>query len=133
MVEKLYFSISELCKSDTAKQYGINNTPTTMEQIDNMLLLIYHVLQPLRMKLDKAVIVNSGYRCPLLNNRVGGVRNSQHLTGQAADIKVSGVSHKTLFDYIKNSDIIYDQLILEKGCVHVSYSSKHNRMQAFTL
>ena len=133
MVEKLYFSISELCKSDTAKQYSIDNAPTTMEQIDNMVNLIHNVLQPLRVKIGKAVIVNSGYRCPLLNNRVGGVRNSQHLTGQAADIRVNGVPHKTLFEYIKNSDIVYDQLILEKGCVHVSYSSKHNRMQAFTL
>lgn len=131
MTEKLYFSIKELCHSDTAKQYGIDNTPTTIEQIDNMMKLIHYVLQPLRIKLGKPVRVPSGYRCPLLNNRVGGVRNSQHLTGQAADIVVDGVPLKTLWEYIKNSNIEYDQLILEKGCVHVSYSPQHNRLQAF--
>jgi hypothetical protein len=91
------------------------------------------VLRPLRVRLDKPVIVNSGYRCPEVNRLVGGVSNSQHVLGQAADIKVEKVTARTLFDYIKNSDIVYDQLILENGWVHVSYNPKHNRMQAFIL
>lgn len=133
MIEKLYFTIYELCNSATAKKHGINNNPRTMEHIHNLWCLHHYVLRPLRVRLDKPVIVNSGYRCPEVNRLVGGVSNSQHVLGQAADIKVEKVTAKTLFDYIKNSDIVYDQLILENGWVHVSYNPKHNRMQAFIL
>jgi hypothetical protein len=131
MIEKLYFTIYELCHSDIADKKGINNNPRTMEQIHNLWCLHHYVLRPLRLKLNKAVHINSSYRCPEVNKLVGGVSNSQHLTGQAADIHVKGVTAKTLWEYIKSSDIVYDQLILENGWVHVSYNPKHNRMQAF--
>ena len=131
MIEKLYFTIYELCHSDTATKHKINNSPRTMEHIHNMWCLHHYVLRPLRLKLNKPVIVNSCYRVPEVNRLVGGVSNSQHIIGQAADIKVDKVSAKNLWEYIKNSDIVYDQLILENGFVHVSYNPKHNRMQAF--
>lgn len=133
MKETLYFSVRELCYSDTAIKHGINNAPTKMEHIDNMLNLIFYFLNPLRVKLGKAVFINSGYRCPEVNEKVGGVSNSQHLIGQAADIRVNGCSAHTLWKYIKDSDLEYDQLILENGWVHVSYNPKRNRMQAFRI
>ena len=131
---ELNFTFKELCNSDIAKQCKINNQPVTIEQYQNMMELIFNVLQPLRDRLGKPVNITSGFRCPLLNSKVGGVGNSQHLTGCAADIYVSGCTPRTLFDYIKGSGIVYDQLINEYDqWVHVSYRKGHNRKQAFKL
>lgn len=131
---ELNFSISEMCYSDTAKKHRINNAPIMMSHIDNMLNLIFYVLQPLRNKLGKPVKITSGYRCEKLNTEVGGARNSQHLTGEAADISVNGCSASTLFNYIKTSGIPYDQLINEYDqWVHISFRKLHNRQQAFKL
>ena len=136
MVTPLYFSITELCNSDIAREYKINNAPTTMQQLDNMCNLIHYVLQPLRCKLGKAVYILSGFRCKALNShpKIKGVANSQHLTGEACDIMVKGCNAKTLFEYIKGSDIEYDQLILEYNqWVHLSYRHKNNRKQSFII
>ena len=48
-------------------------------------------LQKLREKLDRPVIITSGYRCETHNERVGGVPGSYHLYGMAADIISPGV------------------------------------------
>ena len=66
--------------------------------------------------------------------KTGGKETSQHLTGQAADIKVNGCSAKTLFEYIRGSNIPYDQLALEYNqWVHISYNHNKNRRQAFVI
>lgn len=133
----LNFMISELCYSDTAKLLKISNIPTDLKIYDNLLNLIFYVLQPLRLKLGKPIIINSGYRSKILNTKVGGVSNSQHLTGQAADIHVNGMTNYKLFDYIKLSGIPYDQCILEHSTsgswIHISYNKGHNRKQSFKL
>ena len=129
----LNFTISELCHSDTATKYKINNIPP-LSVCDNLLTLIFYVLQPLRNKLAKPVTVNSGYRCELLNNRIGGAKNSQHLTGQAADIRVAGITPYNLWIYIQNSGIEYDQCILEYNqWVHISFNKNKNRKQSFRI
>lgn len=131
---RLNFTIAELCKSETADKLKINNIPPSIEVQDNLLLLITEVLQPIRDMLKKPVIVTSGYRCSYLNLQVGGVMNSQHATGQAADIKVNKMSANKLFSLIKESNIEYDQLINEHNkWVHISYNKKGNRKQAFVL
>ena len=129
----LKFSISELCKSNVATKYGIDNTPS-IKVCDNLLNLIFYVLQPLRDKLGKAVIINSGYRSEKLNRHpeINGVLNSQHLIGAAADIKVNGCKPADLVNYIKASGIEFDQLINEYDkWVHISYVKGHNRRQVF--
>lgn len=45
---------------------------------------------------NKPIIINSGYRCPTHNKNVGGAKNSQHLYGKAVDIRVNGMSPRTL-------------------------------------
>ena len=126
----LNFTISELTHSDTAKQYGINNTPD-LKATDNLLRLIVKVLQPLRDKLGKPMVITSGFRCAKLNTLVGGVANSQHTTGQAVDFVVNGMDVHTLFEFVRNSGIMYDQLIEEhskgKTWVHISYALKNRR------
>ena len=131
-----YFTINELIKSSTAQRLHINNNPT-QEVKDNLNKLIDNVLDPLRELYGKPIIVNSGYRCTKLNKAIGGAKNSQHLVGQASDIRTvqnTKESNKELFDLIKNSKLPFDQLINEYdyNWVHVSYSPR-NRRQVLTI
>ena len=131
-----YFTINELTKSSTAQRLHIDNTPSQNVK-DNLTKLIDNILDPLRELYGKPIIVNSGYRCPKLNKAVGGARNSQHLIGQASDIRtVSNTkeSNKQLFNFIKDSKLPFDQLINEYdfNWVHVSYSPR-NRRQVLTI
>lgn len=80
-----YFTISELTRSATAAREGIDNTPP-QAAVDNMKRLINTVLNPARQQLNAPIYVNSGYRCPKLNRRVGGALRSYHLQGRAADL-----------------------------------------------
>ena len=131
----LNFSIKELCYSKIATEEKIDNTPN-IKVCDNLVNLIFYCLQPLRDKLGKPIIVTSGYRCEKLNRhpKVMGVINSQHLYGQAVDIKVNGAKPAILIDWIDKSGIPYDQLINEKNkWVHISYVKGHNRRQKFAL
>lgn len=128
-----YFTTDELCKSDTAKKKGINNTPTT-EIKQKLEVLIDELLDPVREAWGKPIRVNSGYRCPKLNKAVGGVANSQHMKGEAADLNAGSVSlNKQLFELIRTR-YEYDQLIDEANYawVHVSYVRK-NRKQVLHL
>lgn len=60
-------------------------------------------LQVLRERVGRPVYVNSGYRTSEYNKKVGGVENSQHLYGKAADICVSGVNPSVLFEFAKQA------------------------------
>ena len=116
-----YFTIAELCKSDTADKQGIDNR-LPKELLTNVQRLISEVLDPLREWYGKPIYINSGYRCEALNKAVGGVDNSYHLTGCAADIDVN--SHEEngkLFEYIKEN-LPFTELGWEGGgrWVHVA-------------
>lgn len=126
-----HFTIKELCKSDTAKRRGIKNEPTE-EVVRNLTALVDNVLDPLREWYGKPIYVNSGYRCPLLNKAVGGVANSQHLSGEAVDIDVNDTKeNRKLFAWIEEN-CEFDQLLWENGgaWIHVSYkrSGKNRQM-----
>lgn len=121
-----YFTIKELCKSSTATQKGIDNTPNS-EIVSNLKNLVEHILDPLREKYGKPILVNSGYRSPALNKAVNGSKTSQHMKGLAADITAGSVSkNKILFNLVQELDLPFDQLIDEKKLkwIHVSYSNK---------
>ena len=122
------FMLSEFTRSETATRKAIENIPGP-HHVANLKLLCEKVLQPLRDKLGP-VIVTSGYRCRPLNTAIGGSGNSQHMQGQAADIRVLGKSVKEVTDWIKANIKQYDQLIYEFGeWTHVSYSTEQNRKQ----
>ena len=70
-----YFSIKELCKSNTAIKNKIDNH-STPEIEKNLTILIEHCLDPIREKFGKPITVTSGYRCEKLNKLVGGKPNS---------------------------------------------------------
>lgn len=123
----MHFTIEEMYASDTAKRLGIDNKPTTQKMI-NLVYLCAFVLEPLRVAMGEPIRVSSGYRCEKLNKAVGGVYNSQHLKGQAADLCIDGDIEKgrRWFNYIKDH-LPFDQLIWEHNpktgsyWVHVSY------------
>lgn len=130
-----YFTIQELCKSKTAIDLGIDNTPKKCHEA-NMKLLIENLLDPIREMWGDKIYVNSGYRCKELNDAVGGVENSHHQFGFACDLSVRSVSgNKELFEMIKNSDLKWTQLISEKttnkGCkwIHISYCEDNLKKQ----
>ena len=117
-----YFTISELLKSNTALKHKLwNGAPKEAEE--NLRALVNEVLDPLREDYDKPIRVNSGYRCPRLNNLVGGSPNSQHMRGEAADIQpVDGneADLEVLAQFLIASGK-FDQLILYPTFIHVSY------------
>jgi hypothetical protein len=124
------FYLSEFTKSPTASRNGIHNMPKGL-QVDNLVLLCKHILQPLRDWYKKPIKINSGYRSPALNTLIGGATSSQHLFGQAADIDTLD-SNADLFFHIRHN-LDFDQLIWEFGdhtnpdWIHVSYNENRNR------
>lgn len=128
---KSFFTIDELCQSDTAERYNIDNSPTP-EAKENLQALIDNVLNPARKAYGSYIKVNSGYRSSKLNAKVGGVASSQHTTGEAADITGGSIANnKEIFNVIARHGV-YDQLIWEKGgqWIHVSYKRNGNNRLA---
>lgn len=139
MNEKLteHFSLSEMVRSATAIKLEIINSPTP-EDVVRMKALCVNVLEPLRKRFG-IIRITSGFRCKALNAAVGGVSNSQHMRGEAADIHVSSLEQaEKMAGYVKDC-LVFDQLLIERrmsnGCcwIHVSYvietAIRKNRMQ----
>jgi len=132
------FTMAEFIKSDTANRLGIDNTPEG-EHLENAKALFENVVQKVRDHFGPTVI-NSGYRCPELNEAVRGSKTSQHCHGEAADIEVPGVANGDLAQWIVDN-LEFDQVILEfytpgepsSGWVHVTYKKDgSNRNKALT-
>lgn len=130
------FTYDELVYSSTAERLKLDNTPNENE-VAYLKRLANEVLQPIRDKWGKPIVVTSGFRSEKVNNAVGGVRTSQHRLGQAADIKIgSKAQNKELFNFIvnmvKKGELKVGQLIDEYGYswVHVSLprENKQNNM-----
>lgn len=69
------------------------------------IIRVIHTLQPYRIKAGKPFYVNCGHRCPVHNKEVGGVANSVHRAGLAADITIEGLSAKQMFELLSDIDI----------------------------
>lgn len=131
-----YFTISELLKSDTAIARKIWNG-ASREQEDNLIALVAAVLDPLRLFYGKPIHISSGFRNAAVNKAVGGVANSQHLRGEAADIDTgSRLENQRLAKMIVERKLPFDQLIDESNYawVHVSYKRQgDNRGQILRM
>ena len=92
---------------------GLQDTPT-LAVVQNLQKLCVLVLQPLRDAIGRPVYINSGYRSKRLNARVGGVPNSRHLQGKAADIHCDNLDYaKVIFDILKQNKYV-DKAIIER-------------------
>ena len=132
------FTLSEMTKSETALRYDMDNS-IDQTAISNLQALAVYVLQPVRDHYGKGVKVNSGFRHPDVNAKVGGSKTSDHCKGMAADIEIPGVPNHELAEWIK-ANLPYTQLILEfytrgvpdSGWVHVSYDPANLKKQDLT-
>lgn len=123
------FTLEEMVRSQVALRLGIDNTPPAV-CVNNLVLLCTNVLEPVRIILGVPLHVDSGYRCPDLNVKVGGALDSQHVEGRAADVIPQGISLNAAFELIRMSAVRYDQLILEcNAWIHLSYGGTVNRRE----
>lgn len=145
------FTIGELAHSSTAQRLGIDNTPPANIRIH--LTETITLLESIRGEWGKyceqynlgspAITISSGYRSPALNKAVGGVKNSSHMMGYAADI-VPANGKQDDFEYFMSEvfakkGYAYDQIIIERSknsrWVHVGYKKADGsqRRQCFNL
>ena len=134
------FDLQEFLRSDTAKARGIDNTPS-FEVVEHLDELIRTILQPLRTAWGKPLIISSGYRCEALNKAVGGVKNSAHVRGYAADVQVTRSKDFAPFvafaeDWLRRNGIAFDQSIKETSKTaywwHIGlYNSKGEQRRQF--
>ena len=120
-----HFSLSEFERSATATKLGIDNSVPS-QYIPALQQLCQEILEPLRAFAQQSIIISSGYRCPQLNLKVGGVYSSQHTLGEACDIRIPEYDFRgEQGQRFTNTDILdrwftwimnncdYDQLIKE--------------------
>lgn len=133
-----HFNLSEFFRSSTAAKNGIKNEPSIDERaaiVRNINLLVDNVLDPVRDMVNAPILITSGYRSSQVNRMVGGVDDSQHMSGCAADFHVGGFTPSMMYQvflYISNT-LEFDQLIYyrRKNIIHVSYVENCNRHEAF--
>ena len=128
-----HFVLGEFTKSSSHPE--IYNIPSH-EAIANLKRLCFW-LEVLRERSGGPVRINSGYRSPQLNRAIHGNANSNHMTGCACDIRVSGMEQALryaviLMDYADDSKQEFDELLIEKNrygaiWVHFAVRPKDNR------
>lgn len=123
------FTVEEFERSDIAAKNEINNRINDVEVLSNITYLCMHLLQPLRDAIKIPITITSGYRCDKLNRSVNGLKTSQHMKGEAADIVCNDLNKIYLF--VKNSGIDFDQMIVytKKKFIHLSLKKYGNRKQ----
>lgn len=112
-----HFGLAEFLKLDEHP----DNIPT-VQDIVNMTYGCLMLLEPTRNIVGCPIIVTSGFRNAAYNAQVGGVVNSQHLTGCAADIRPSDPSRfQAMKDFLRILKLT-DQLLTGRGWLHVSWT-----------
>lgn len=117
-----HFHAVEFTYSSRAQALHINNDPGPAE-LENLVRLCFDVLEPAR-DIVGPLVVNSGFRCAELNKAVGGVKTSAHLEGRAADVVPSQMTCADAFRVLKDSNIPFDQLILEPTWIHMGVAKE---------
>lgn len=121
------FLLREFTSSQTAARMG-REVVAAPDIVEALTLLCLNVLQPLRDAIGVTIAITSGYRPLWLNSLVGGSVTSQHVHGEAADIKAAGYTPLQLCREILLLQLPFDQLILEfDQWTHVSYSARDRR------
>lgn len=122
-----HFSLDELVASQTATRFGIDNTPSP--EVLKHLEVVAQNLEAVRTLLGEPLIISSGFRCPALNEKVGGVPSSAHVQGWAADFICPGFGTPfQICGKIMASGIKFDQCIQEGTWVHISFAPTLRQM-----
>lgn len=110
-----YFKLEELMTSSTARQKSIENLPG-WEVVEHLLELAFF-LDDLREAWGSGIKITSGYRNEALNKAVGGVKNSVHQIGYAADIQPTNGKMKEFAAFVEKwaRNKNYDQIIVERS------------------
>ena len=134
-----HFKLGEFTKSNSHPE--VYNIPSH-EAIAN-LKRVCGWLEVLRQRSGGPVRINGGYRSPQLNKKVGGAPTSNHLTGCAADIRVTGMEQliryaAILLDYADETGQEFDELLIEKNrygaiWLHFAVWPKDNRRKIMIL
>ena len=110
-----HFSLPEFCSSQVAARMGLAIVPDN-EQRANLERLCLTLLEPIRVALDKPMVISSGLRPQWLNEIIGGAANSAHMYGLAADVKVVGMSAQQFAAWVRAQGFpALDQCIEEFG------------------
>lgn len=124
-----HVTYAEAIVSATGSRKGIDNTPTP-EALKSMNVTAEKLFEPIREHFEVPIRILSFYRCPELNKAVGGSKTSQHMTGEAMDLQMTGgVTNRQLWEWLKSSDLEFCQAIYEFGddnepdWIHISYST----------
>lgn len=130
-----HFYLHEFLASEMAARLGQEVKPTPQE-ILNITRLCRELLEPLRVKLGRGIVITSGLRPLWLNLAIGGSATSAHMHGLAADIKVMGMKPEIFCRWLQQNaeaeDWHFDQCILEFGqWTHLSIADKP-RMEYLT-
>ena len=127
-----HFELAEFLVSETAARRGIANEPTP-EINENLRRLCQLVLEPLRVKLARPVVITSGYRSPALNRAIGGSPTSHHMQGRAADLIVPGITPLAVCQAASQLKLPCVQIIHEFGrWTHLSVAISSERTQLLT-
>ncbi|WP_293935559.1 D-Ala-D-Ala carboxypeptidase family metallohydrolase [Iodobacter sp.] len=132
-----HFSLREFTASQTAAQYNIDNSlPVNM--LENAAYTCEQ-LEKIRKQLDnKPIFISSGWRCPILNSKVGGSAGSDHAKARAVDIHCPQFgTARQIAEALVAAQIDFDQLILESpntpsAWVHIGFRKGANRRQVLT-
>ena len=120
----IYFTIKEMINSSMAKSYQIDNEPKE-EYIKENLKKIMYILDLTRTYIGKPIYINSGYRCKKLNEMVGGVINSMHTKGLAADFRTEfNPDIETMYNYLntRREKFQITELIKHERFIHMAVS-----------
>ena len=121
---KNYFTIKELCHSNTAVQCGLRNFPGD-EELENIMYITRPHMNAIREFVGVPWIVNSGYRDSEVNKRVKGSPRSYHMKGLAVDGYPKGLDLRETFEKIKAANFPFiDQCIIypKQGFIHIGFA-----------
>ena len=128
-----HFSLGELTKTNAKTPDG--NIPARVH-IENLKNICENWLEPLR-QAQGPIVINSGYRSEAVNKAIGGVKGSNHLTGCAVDIHVTGIEQairyaSALLDIAEGTHQDFDELLIERSpkgsfWLHFAVRPKDNR------
>ena len=123
------FTLEEFTYSRIAIEQGLENIPNPQALLA-MKNLTGYLLQPLRERYGKTIAITSGYRNEAVNLLAGGVKNSQHTKGEAADCYIAE-GPEVLLGILQASGLDFDQAIVyrRKKFLHLSYREGFNRQQ----